>query len=325
MVFRLNSYLRHAHAWPKASAVVLISSLSLISPISHAANAPLMQGGGTIITETDVRLEMQRLPPTSQTQLLADPQLMRQLIDNAYLRRSLAAQAEHNGLLQKPELQHLLLSSRENILAEAELTRVAQAARADTTSLDKLARSAYTAEADRFNTPPTTRARHILIKGSDAGARAQADKLLAELRGGSNFETLARQYSADPRSAAQGGDLGFFPKGRMVPSFDAALDKLKNPGDLSDVVPSQFGFHIIRLEERKPASSQPYDEVRSQLYDEITAKLQKTARSLAIERLRAEASGDADQLQNFIEAQKKLLPAEVPSATSVPTNNAPTQ
>ena len=293
---------------------LMVCALSMSAQLAQAADAPLVHGAGTTITTTDVRLEMLRMPPESQAQLLADPALLRQLIDNAYLRRSLAAQAERQGLQQDPLLQHLLLSTRENLLAEAELQRVAKAALPDSAALDNLARSTYKAEADRFHTPASTRARHILIKGSDAKARAQADKVLAELHAGGSFETLARAHSADPRSAARGGDLGFFPQGRMVPSFDAAVEKLKNPGDLSGLVPSQFGFHIIRLEERKPASSQSYEEVREQLYAEITAKLQKNARTLVLERTRAQAEGDADQLESFIAMQKQAMPAATPAA-----------
>ena len=308
MAFCLNSRLL-LRAWSWTPLSLLACTLSLSTGHASAADAPLMQGAGTIITTTDVRLEMQRLPPESQAQLLDDPALLRQLIDNAYLRRALAAQAERQGLLQDPVLQHLLLSTRENLLAEAELQRLAQAARPDSTALEKLAQSAYKAESERFQTPARTRARHILVKGKDAAAHAQADKLLAQLRAGGDFEALAREHSADPRSAAQGGDLGFFPKGQMVASFDAALEKLKNPGDLSGVVASQFGFHMIRLEERQPASSQSYDEVREQLRAEITAKLQKNARTQALERLRTQAEGDADQLQSFIATQKQEQPA----------------
>ena len=284
-----------------------------------------MQGAGTTISTMDVRLEMQRMPPEAQAQLLADPALLRQMVDNAFLRRALAAQAEQQGLLQKdPVLQHFLLSTRENLLAEAELQRVAEAANPDSAALEKLAQNAYKAESERFQTPARTRARHILIKGTGAPERAQADKLLAELRAGGDFEALARKHSADARSAVQGGDLGFFPKGQMVAPFDAALAKLKNPGDLSAVVPSQFGFHIIRLEERQPASKQSYAQVREQLRAEITASQQKKARALALERLRAQAEGDADRLDAFIAAQKQALPA-LPAAPAQPVDGTATQ
>lgn len=331
MAFRLYVPPRLSlRTWSQAALPVLACTalLSLTGSLVHAAgtsDAPLMQGAGTTITPTDIRLEMQRLPAEAQAQLLADPAQLRQLIDTAYLRRALAAQAEQQGLAQKdPVLGHLLLITREGLLAEAELQRAVQAVSPDSDALEKLAQSAYKAESERFNIPARTRARHILIKGTGAAERAQADKLLAELRAGGDFEALARKHSADLRSATQGGDLGFFPKGQMVASFDAALEKLKNPGDLSGVVPSQFGFHIIRLEERQPASSQPYAAVRDQLRSEITAKLQRNARTLTLERLRAQAEGDADRLDAFIAAQKQSLPAQ-PAGAADTTAATPAQ
>ena len=130
------------------------------------------------------------------------------------------------------------------------------------------------------------------------------------MKSGADFEELARQNSADPGSAAKGGDQGLFPKGRMVPAFDTALEQLQRPQELSGIVPSQFGLHIIRLEERVPATAKPYEEVQAQLHAEITAKILKNAQTREIERLRAQATGDEESLQAFIAAQKKLAPAQ---------------
>ena len=94
----------------------------------------------------------------------------------------------------------------------------------------------------------------------------------------------------------------------MVPAFDAALEQLQRPQDLSGIVPSQFGLHIIRLEERVPATSKPYEEVQAQLQAEATAKVLKNAQTREIERLRAQATGDEEQLQAFIAAQKNAAP-----------------
>ena len=138
-------------------------------------------------------------------------------------------------------------------------------------------------------------------------------KILADLRAGANFEQLAREHSADPGSAAKGGDLGFFPEGKMVPAFEAAAAALKNPGDLSPIVPTQFGFHIIRLEGRKPASVKPFDEVKEELRAEIIAKLKAEARNKEVARARALAQGDATALEAFMAEQKaKAQPSAKP-------------
>ncbi len=87
------------------------------------------------------------------------------------------------------------------------------------------------------------------------------------------------------------------------------MDALQHPGDLSALVKTQFGWHIIRLEERQPAVAQPYDEVRDQLHAEIVGKAQQDARMKAIQRLRAQAQGDEALLQAFVAAEKTKLPA----------------
>jgi peptidyl-prolyl cis-trans isomerase D len=147
---------------------------------------------------------------------------------------------------------------------------------------------------DRFTDPEEVRARHILVKldpGSDdaakAKARAEADDLLKQIRAGGDFAALAKTHSKDPGSAPKGGDLGFFPRGRMVPTFDAAAFGLA-PGQVSDVVESPFGFHIIKVEEKKPGGVRPFEAVRDQIAKELTSE-----RSLELARKQAEADRNA--------------------------------
>ncbi len=131
---------------------------------------------------------------------------------------------------------------------------------------------------DRFTDPDEVHARHILIRvdpGADdaakSKARAEAEDVLKQVRAGGDFAALAKEHSKDPGSAAKGGDLGFFPRGRMVPAFDAAAFALE-PGQVSDVVETPFGFHIIKVEEKKPGGVRPFDAVREQIEKELTAE-----------------------------------------------------
>ena len=308
-MFSMNASLalRFDSHWQRGAVALLLALLATAS-ISHAADRPLLQGGGVTVTTADAEADMQQAPAKAREQALAQPEILRSRIENIYLRRALALQAERNGLTHNSAVQYKMAAARENVLVDAEMERIAQSALPDKAAIDKLARATYKAEPERFATPALTRARHILIKGNDAEAHKQAEKLLAELKLGADFEELARKNSADPGSAAKGGDLGLFPKGRMVPAFDAALEQLQRPQDLSGIVPSQFGLHIIRLEERVPATSKPYEEVQAQLQAEATAKVLKNAQTREIERLRAQATGDEEQLQAFIAAQKNAAP-----------------
>ena len=128
----------------------------------------------------------------------------------------------------------------------------------------------------RYKTDEQRRASHILIAaGKDApaadkvAAKAKADKILAQLRKSPNdFAKLAKENSQDPGSAERGGDLDFFGKGMMVKPFEEAAYALKE-GNISDVVQSDFGFHIIRLTALRAATTRPLSEVKANITDEI--------------------------------------------------------
>ena len=115
------------------------------------------------------------------------------------------------------------------------------------------------------------RASHILLKtdGKDeAAVRKAAEGVLAKVKGGGDFAALAKQYSEDDLSKVKGGDLDYFGRGAMVKEFEDAAWALE-PGQTSDLVRSQFGFHIIRLTARRPAATRPLQEVRPQIEDGI--------------------------------------------------------
>jgi peptidyl-prolyl cis-trans isomerase C len=129
----------------------------------------------------------------------------------------------------------------------------------------------YQQNLERFTEGETVHASHILIAAAEtaapsdkAQARSRAQALLKRLRGGADFATLARAESQDPGSAQTGGDLGFFPKGRMAPAFEAAAFKLK-AGETSGVVETPFGFHIIRVHERRAAHTVTLAEAGGQI------------------------------------------------------------
>jgi peptidyl-prolyl cis-trans isomerase C len=135
---------------------------------------------------------------------------------------------------------------------------------------DAEAKDFYDKNPDRFEQPEMVRASHILIAfASDAdeaakkAARAKIDEILKRAKGGEDFATLAQQNSQDG-SAAQGGDLDFFPKEKMVAPFGEVAFGLKT-GEISDVVTTQFGYHIIKTTDRKPAATLPLAEVNEQL------------------------------------------------------------
>lgn len=158
----------------------------------------------------------------------------------------------------------------------------------------------YEQNLQRFSTPEERRASHILIavnnEKSDADAKKEADEIYKQLQADpSKFAQLAKSKSADPGSARQGGDLGFFQKGMMVPEFDNAVFSGKK-GDLIAPVKTQFGYHIIKIVDVKPAQAKPLKEVRG----EIEALYQQQAA------IRAFAE-DAENFSNMVYEQSESL------------------
>ena len=156
---------------------------------------------------------------------------------------------------------------------------------------DLEAKDFYDKNPDRFKQDEQVRASHILIRvdqKADAAAkkkaRAEIDAVLKQAKAGADFAKLAQQHSQDG-SAAQGGDLNFFPKGQMVPEFDQVAFALK-PGQISDVVTTQFGYHIIKVTEHKPARVVPLEEASQQIKQFLTEQKKQQHSEAFIEALK---------------------------------------
>jgi peptidyl-prolyl cis-trans isomerase C len=148
----------------------------------------------------------------------------------------------------------------------------------------------YKANPDQFKAPEQVRASHILIpinaSMTDAQkleAKTQAEGLLKRVKAGEDFAALAKQYSKDS-TAQSGGDLNFFPKGQMVPAFDQVAFSLK-PGEISNIVETPFGYHIIKVTERKDAHTVPLAEVSDRLSDFLKQRKQQELTSTFIQSL----------------------------------------
>jgi parvulin-like peptidyl-prolyl isomerase len=131
---------------------------------------------------------------------------------------------------------------------------------------------AYNTGIEQYTTPEQVRASHILLKTEgkdDAVVKAKAEEVLKQAKAGADFGELAKKNSEDEQSAKNGGDLDYFGRGRMVPEFDQVAFTLK-PGEISDVVTTQFGYHIIKLTEKKDAAPIPLEQVKPQVLEFLT-------------------------------------------------------
>ena len=267
---------------------------------AQAQVASLVSGNGVAVDTDDIRAAMQRIPAASRAAVLARPDNVRRQSEDIYVRRVLAGEAERDGLNKDPVVVALLRQARERILSDARLAEIDLAGTPSDDLVSRYARETYAANPDRFRTPAQTRASHILIgRSADGNARERAEEVLAQLKAGASFEQLARTRSSDFASAQKGGDLGWFAQGQMVPEFEAAVAALKNPGEISDVIETPFGYHIVRLDGRRDAGIRSFDEVREELEREVRLKAQNEARQKKVEALLAGATVNQEAIEAF--------------------------
>ena len=259
--------------------------LAAMLNLAHAADPVVVSGLGVAVTVTDITAEASKLSPDGRKAALASTDTVSQMASNLYLRRAMAAEIEKLNLTADPLVAAALQAARDRVLADIMLTRIDAANTPSDEALEKLALSKYRADTSKYESPAEINVRHILIRSTTPGARGKAELLLQQLKSGSNFEALAKTDSDDKRSAAKGGELGFAPRGVMVPPFENAAWALKEPGDLSGIVQSEFGFHVIKLIAKKPAGLRSFDEVKAQIRAEILTTVLTDARKAEAQRL----------------------------------------
>jgi parvulin-like peptidyl-prolyl isomerase len=154
----------------------------------------------------------------------------------------------------------------------------------DITVTEADARKYYDENPEQFGTPEMIKASHILVNTS-----AEAKSIRNKALGGAKFDELAQEYSIGP-SASRGGDLGFFGKGQMVKEFEDAAFALEDIGDISGIVETQFGFHVIKLTDRKEESMQNFEDIREQIMQAVLQ--QKQAAAIDIYTAQLESAAD---------------------------------
>jgi peptidyl-prolyl cis-trans isomerase C len=228
--------------------------------------------------------------------VLARPQTVTQVASNLYARRAMALQAETEALDKDPAVAAALQIARDKVLSDAFMEKMDKANEPKAEAAEAMARAAYKAKPERFKSEEQVRARHILVAGTDAEA-------------GGDFAKLAKENSADKSNADKGGDLGFFTRGKMVPEFETAAFGLDKAGDLSGLVETKFGFHIIQLQEKKSAGVLPFDEVKANLVKEIVASVKQDARVAYAQKMQQGVTTNAEAIAEFAAKHSAANPA----------------
>ncbi|MAG71727.1 MAG: peptidyl-prolyl cis-trans isomerase [Vicinamibacterales bacterium] len=197
----------------------------------------------------------------------------------------LEANAETYRIPEKRKIDYLLID--------------AESLRAGVVVPDADIERSYTENASQYSNPEQVRASHILFEteGQDeASVRARAEAVLAEARAGGDFAALAEEHSDDVGSATLGGDLDYFSRGRMVPEFETAAFSME-PDTISDLVQTEYGFHIIHVTDTREAATRPLEEVRDQIADQLQWEQAQSQADLMAEQLAGQIATPEDLAQ----------------------------
>src|SRR3954463_10436881 len=297
--------LRFGLATLKASLVVtgcLAAVLAAGLPVRAEDNPVLAKVNGSEIRQSDVALAEEELGP-SLAQM--DPATKK---DNvlAFLidMKIVAKAAEDKKVENSEEFKRRLAFTRNRLLMDSLLANEGKAA-----TTDDAMKKVYDEASKQIVGEQEVHARHILVETEDE-AKAVAD----ELKKGADFAELAKKKSKDP-GASDGGDLGFFTKEQMVPEFSTVAFTLE-PGKISDPVKSQFGWHVIKVEEKRNRKAPDFEQVKGQIETYVTRKAQsdyvaKLREAAKVERMDQPAgAAAATKTEAAKPAESKMAPAK---------------
>jgi len=231
---------------------------------------------GRQLTADEVRREMERLPAPSRAYVTA-PERKRQFVENLILNDLLFDEGKKAAYDRDPEIERQVTDLRKRLVVQ----RVMRQYQTPPEITDEQAHAYYDENPNLYSNTQI-HASHILVKDEDT-----AKQILAEVKEHpEKFAALAKEKSTDTGSAQKGGDLGMFGQGRMVPDFEKVAFALQ-PGQTSDVVKTQYGYHIINVSERKEGERKPFESVKEQI--------KATLRNKALQ----------DQMQGHFESLKR--------------------
>ena len=284
-------------------AAALALALAAAGPVAAQDKDPVVaKVNGVEIHQSDLAVaeeEAGQLPPMTPD---AKKDYLVQFMADMIL---VSKAAETEKLADSPDFKrHMEVARRKLLMAEL-LQSVGKKA-----LTDEAMHKVYDDAVKQMGEQKEVRARHILIRaapGDEKADKAAEDKIkatIARLKKGEDFEKVAKEVTEDPSGKANGGDLGYFTKDQMVPEFAEAAFKL-NKGDISEPVKTQFGWHVIKVEDSRVKPPPTFDEVKPQIENYVTRK----AQAELVQKLRAEAK---------IEKLYTVAPPAPPAAPSAP-------
>jgi peptidyl-prolyl cis-trans isomerase C len=254
------------------------------------------------ITVEEFNKELDKIP-MNMKMAVATESGKKSFLDRLIMKKLLLIEANKEKMENEKEFQTRLLDIKEQLLIESLLKKkIASNAQLNDEELKKY----YDANKDKFKKEKEINTRHILLKTEE-----EAKQIKEKLQNGEDFVELAKKYSIDPNAKTTGGELGFYPKGSLLPEYEDIAFKLAKVGQVSGVVKSQYGYHIIRLEGTKPPAFVAFDEVKDFIKQQLAQEKQKELIEKYIEDLKKSAKLTINE--NLLKEEKPAAP-EKPEA-----------
>jgi len=238
-----------------------------------SSNPKVAEVGGDIILKSDIDQLYEAVKQRMGPQTPPMDKVFWTLVDQIAASRLIINAAKAEGLDKTPEVEYALKAAGEQIVQEAYIRKSLQGL--DT---DAVLKPRYEKLVAGLKDEKEVRARHILVEDE-----AKAKTLIEELNKGGDFAKLAAENSKDPGSKTKGGDLGFFGRGMMVPEFDAVAFALEAGKVAQTPIKTQFGWHVLKVEEIRPRTAPKYEEVKP----ELLAQAQQEKINATVEALKA--------------------------------------
>lgn len=294
---------------------VLLAGVFSVAVVSANADSSgsdvVVSVDGIQITQSDIKHYInERVASGTNPQAFASSKNIAQAGENLLSLRRLGKMARDAGMVTNEQIEWELALYRERLQTREWVQGIVDKEIA-ATDWDSAAREEYLANPDAYiRGKDEIKASHILIgteTRSEEEARLLAEKVLAKVKAGEDFASLASEYSDDPSAASNKGDLGYFSKGRMVPEFDAAAFALSAKKPVSDLVKTQFGYHIIKFADARQPRKLTFDEAKA----DIIARLKTEAPRSIRNRLTVEARSVSSEEAVVNEAALKALEQEI--------------
>jgi peptidyl-prolyl cis-trans isomerase C len=293
----------------------------LLAPALSAEEDVLMFGGDIKVERIDLDALLSDGPVKAQKDVLVSKKKVLQLLRQTFLIRALADEYKQQGLADNALLQAKLRRQQERMLYIERLKQIDEQPIPD---FEEAAKEQYLGNPDNYTIPEKVDARHIMISTTDRleqhHERQEAfeiiKKVKAELDAGRTFEDLVPIYSEDPRSKDNQGTLGVFKRGGMVKPVVKAAFELNKPGEISDIVESEFGFHIVKLVKKFPPQKQNFEQVKISIKEKLRKDFIQNRRDAYFDELleNNDAAIYEDLVEEYIAKRLEDLDKQQPAA-----------